>query len=121
LPQNEPRESPIIAITTTEHAGGTAWLPPRNCVARSMASVELCMPVQREIVFDTFSSCLHPEKASQFYTNRARNPQGASGKMHDGKQKSFSNVVFAKFLSRVVVDKKTLEHPLELPFQAMKV
>jgi hypothetical protein len=41
--------------------------------------------------------------------------------MHDGKQKSFSNVVFAKILSRVVVDKKTLEHPLELPFQAMKV
>ncbi len=41
--------------------------------------------------------------------------------MHDGKQKSFSNVVFAKISSRVVVDKKTLEHPLELPFQAMKV
>jgi hypothetical protein len=36
--------------------------------------------------------------------------------MHDGKQKSFSNVVLAKFLSKVVVDKKTLKHPLELPF-----
>jgi hypothetical protein len=30
-------------------------------------------------------------------------------------------VFVAKFLYRVVVDKKTLEHPLELPFQAMKV
>ncbi|KAF5796166.1 hypothetical protein HanXRQr2_Chr08g0348221 [Helianthus annuus] len=47
-----------MAIATTEHAGGTAWLLPKNCVARRPASVELCIPVHSEIVLLTFSSCL---------------------------------------------------------------
>lgn len=47
-----------MAMITTEHAAGTAWLLPRNCVARSPARVELCMPVHTEIVLQTGSSCL---------------------------------------------------------------
>ena len=48
----------MIAIATTEHAAGTAWLLPRNCVASSPANVELCIPVHNEIVLQTDSSCL---------------------------------------------------------------
>lgn len=59
LPQKEARLRPMIAMATTEQAGGTAWLPPRNWVARSPARVELCIPVHREIVLQTSSSCLH--------------------------------------------------------------
>ena len=58
LPQKEARHRPIMAITTTEHAAGTAWLLPRNWLASSPAKVELCIPVQRDIVRLTSSSCL---------------------------------------------------------------
>lgn len=60
LPQKEARHRPIMAITTTEQAAGTAWLLPRNWLARSPAKVELCIPVQRDIVLLTSSSCLKP-------------------------------------------------------------
>ena len=58
LPQYDARVKPKMAMMTTEHAAGTAWLVPRNCVARSPARVELCIPVQTEIVLQTGSSCL---------------------------------------------------------------
>lgn len=58
LPQKEARHRPIMAMTTTEQAAGTAWLLPRNCVARRPARVELCIPVQSEMVRHTGSSCL---------------------------------------------------------------
>lgn len=61
VPQKDARLRPTIAINTTEQAAGTAWLPPRNCVARSPASVELCIPVQSEIVLQADSSCLEEE------------------------------------------------------------
>ena len=59
LPQYDARVKPNIAMTTTEHAAGTAWLIPRNWVARSPARVELCIPVHTDIVLQTGSSCLH--------------------------------------------------------------
>lgn len=86
FPQKDASDKPIIAITTTEQAGGTAWLPPRNCVAKSIASVELCMPVHRLMVRETFSSCLQNGNLGTQYPrtkaliwkantgNRSRNP-----------------------------------------------
>lgn len=86
FPQKDASDKPMIAITTTEQAGGTAWLPPRNCVAKSIARVELCMPVHRLIVRETFSSCLQNGNRGTQYPrtkaltwkantgNRSRNP-----------------------------------------------
>jgi len=48
----------MIAMATTEHAGGTACVLPRKWVARSPAKVELCIPVHNEIVLLASSSCL---------------------------------------------------------------
>ena len=64
LPQEEARIRPMIAIATTEQAEGTAWILPRNWVARRPASVELCIPVQSESVLDTSSSCLQSSGVS---------------------------------------------------------
>lgn len=74
LPQKEARQRPMIAIATTEHAGGTAWLLPRNCVARSPARVELCIPVHNEIVLLISSSCLR-QKQNYFRGKPVPNPQ----------------------------------------------
>lgn len=71
FPQKEARHRPIIAIVTTEHAGGTACVLPRNCVASSPAKVELCMPVHNEIVLVASSSCLSTKfRSSAKYHNR---------------------------------------------------
>ena len=62
LPQKDARINPMIAMATTEQAAGTALVLPRNWVANSPARVELCIPVQSEIVLQTFSSFLSNNK-----------------------------------------------------------
>jgi hypothetical protein len=65
LAQKEAKPRPMIAMTTTEHAGGTAWLPPRNCVANTPASVELCIPVHNDNVRFVLSSSLRKRGKNQ--------------------------------------------------------